>query len=105
MHRVAVRADNIIYNSEEVPHHPLHHSCPRELYFSLEYMQAFVAWKTGDSDSEYIGLSFEGDRPEFQYELPDGGMDIQEHPVYWHLPSGFQCESLMELNAMKEDEG
>ena len=101
-HRVAIRASNILHHSRDVPHHPLHHSCPRELHFSLEYMQAFVAWKTKDSDSEYVGLSFEGDRPAFQYELPDGGMDIQEHPVYWHLPSGLQCESLMDLNAMQE---
>ena len=103
-HRVAIVANDIIHHKREVPHQPLQHSCPRELHFSLEYMQAFVIWKTQESESEYVGVSFEGDRPDFQHELPDGGTDIQEHPVYWHLPSGVQCESLMDLNAMKEND-
>jgi len=111
-HTVGIRVDKVVLDEppaveketrqgpRDVPHHPLKQSCPRELHFSLEYMQGFADWKT--TGAEYVGLSFEGDRPAFQFELPDGGVDIQEHPVYWHLPGGVQCMSLLEFNDMGE---
>ena len=49
-----------------------------------------------------MGLSFEGDRPFFQCELPDGGVYIQEHSAYWHLQGGVQCMLLAEFNEMDE---
>ena len=36
----------------------------------------------------YNGICYESDQPEFSLHVPDGGLDCQEHPVYWTLPCG-----------------
>ena len=54
-----------------VPHCPLARSAPSNLIFTLEYMKGVAAWK--HPKCEYIGLSYEGDRPAFELEVPDGG--------------------------------
>ena len=66
------------------------------LYFSLQYMQAFA--ESISPGCEYLGISFESDRPSFELQVPDGGLDIQQIPVYWNFHVGSVCSSLHELN-------
>ena len=47
---------------------------PSNLIFTLEYMKGVAAWK--HPKCEYIGLSYEGDRPAFELEVPDGGRGV-----------------------------
>ena len=101
-HRVQVIVNNIVHGNKGIPHHPCLRSCPRELRFTLEYMQGFAKWKS--AGAEYVGISYESERPAFQCELPDGGMDIQDHPVYWHFANSLGLYSLRELCAMSENQ-
>ena len=63
-------------------------------------MQGVAAWKS--AGAHYVGISYESDRPVFQCELPNGGKDIQDHPVYWHFANGVEHYSLREIHAMSE---
>ena len=101
-YRVGVTVSKIVHNDREVPHHPCSRSCPRKLRFDLKYMEGMASWKS--TGGQYVGISYESDRPAFQCELPDGGMDIQEHPVYWHFANGVEMYTLRELCAMKEND-
>ena len=41
----------------------------------------------------YLGVSYENvERPEIIPDLPKGGTDIQDVPLFWNFPSG-QCRS------------
>ena len=95
-HRVCIMAGNAINGDRQVPHDPLGKSSPLNLYFTLEYMQAFA--ESICNGCEYLGISFESDRPSFELQVPDGGLDIQLIPVYWNFPAGSVCSSLRDLN-------
>ena len=99
-YRVGVFVNQIVHRGDTVPHHPCSRSCPLHLRFDLEYMQGMAAWKS--TGAQYVGISYESDRPVFQCELPDGGMDIQDEQVYWHFANGVECYSLREIHAMSE---
>ena len=84
-HRVTARADHIAeprdlstpdtgtsQTPRSLPQNPLDSSCPRELYFSVEFMQAFAQNRHGAS---YAGICFESDRPRLLLQVPDGGRD------------------------------
>ena len=94
-HRVCIEARHIVHDSRSVPHNPLSRSCPHGLTFDLRYMEEFVAWKC--LGGEYVGITFESDHVEFSKTVPDGGRNIQDHPVYWNFPGGVECLSLREL--------
>ena len=36
----------------------------------------------------YSGIVYESDRPEIRYEMPDGGVDVQNKIVHWIFPDG-----------------
>ena len=58
------------------------------------------------SGTTYFGVSYENvERPEITQDLPKGGVDIQEEPLYWNLPNG-KCSvySVLELRSLPEDE-
>ena len=95
-HRVCVEAYNVVHHTRDVPHDPLEKSAPLNLYFTLEYMDARA--EEICPGSEYVGLVFESDRPAFQRQVPDGGLDIQDHAVYWNFPCGTICCSLNDLS-------
>ena len=94
--------NHIVHRNREIPLHPCSRSCPCELRFDLEYMQGIGKWKS--AGAQHVGISCESDCPVFQCELPDGGLDIQDHRVYWHLANGAECRSLRELCAMSENQ-
>ena len=100
-YRVGLTVANIVHHNRQVPHHPCSRSCPRKLRFDLKYMEGMASWKS--TGGQYVGISYESDRPVFQCELPDGGMDIQEHPVYWHFANGVEMYTLRELFALNEN--
>ena len=45
------------------------------------------------------------ERPQIIPQLPDGGLNIQDEPVYWVLPGGRSvCMSLRDFAGAKDDE-
>ena len=104
-YRVEIVANDILHHNRNVPFHPCSPSCPRELRFDVEYMQGMAKWKSGANSNEhaqYVGISYESDRPAFQYEVPDGGLDIQDQPVYWQFANGVDLFSLRQVYSMSE---
>ena len=100
-----IRVNKLLHDGERsIPHNPLAQSCASNLYFTLEFMQAFG--EKVFSGTTYAGISFESDRPELSPDqIPDGGLDIQDHPVCWTLPRGkCNCWSLRELKLMAPDQ-
>ena len=54
----------------------------------------------------YLGVSYENvERPEIIPDLPKGGTDLQDVPLFWNFPSG-QCRSfsIFQLRSLPEDE-
>ena len=101
-HRVSIRVRDVVNAGRTPPHNPLVQSAPLDLYFTVGYMQAFAQWKS--PGSEYVGISYEGDQPAFQFDVPDGGLDIQDQCVYWNLLTGTECLSLRELHVRTDDQ-
>ena len=103
-YRVEIKVSDIVHHRREVPLHPCSRSCPRELRFDVEYMKGMAKWKSGygNESAQYVGISYESDRPAFHCEVPDGGLDIQEQPVYWHFANGVDLLSLREVYSLPE---
>ncbi len=100
-HRVMVRADNAIHQG--VPQEPLSEVAPRGLHFSVRFMKAAAEGK--DQRIKYRGIALDGDSVEFIEDVPDGGRDIQDAPVYWTLPGGVTVYKLVrELIELSNDE-
>ena len=59
---------------------PLCAAAPSDLTFSLEFMAAVAELKR--PGAKYVGIRFESERPEILAQLPDGGLNIQDEPVY-----------------------
>ena len=102
-YRVSVIVNKVIHHGYAVPHQVLGKDAPTNINFSLEYTQAFAEYMY--PSTVYRGISIEGDRPEILLQVPDGGLDIQDAPVHWTLPSGrTECWSLREFMDAKPDQ-
>ena len=54
---------------------------------------------------DFQGVAFEGDAPKLLKQMPNGGVDCQDIPVYWTLPDG-RCVSysLREMANLRDDD-
>ena len=102
-HRVCAIVNHLIHHQQGILGNPLANACSSELCFSLEYMKALADAKWPGTVFE--GVSYESDRPGLIQQVPDGGIDIQEHPLYWTLPCGrTDSMSIREFADAKEDQ-
>ncbi len=62
-HRVSTSVHDLVHHPRSVPHAPLDRCAPTNLYFTMEFMQAFAERK--HPGTTYTGVSFESERPEF----------------------------------------
>jgi hypothetical protein len=100
-HRVRVDAKLIAYNSRPVPQNPLGPTAPQGLHFSIGFMEQLAA--NVIEGASYQGVGLEGDRPIFLYDVPAGGVDIQDEPVHWLLPGGkCVCWSMRQLASAQD---
>ena len=101
-HRATCCANDICYKGRRVPMNPLR-SCPTNLQFSLEWMEAVAS--NVRAGIKYHGVTYESEKPDFVYDLPSGGIDIQHESCHWILPDG-RCVawSVAELSEKKLDE-
>jgi hypothetical protein len=55
---------------------------------------------------QFKGVCFDGgERPDLRVQVPNGGMDILEEPVFWSLPDGrVVCWPLLTLKDKRADE-
>ena len=100
-HRIRVFANNT--RDQGLSQDPLTKSAPTNLFFTAEFMQSFAdkRWP----GTTYTGISYESDRPEFLLQVPEGGLNIQDTPVYWSLPCRRTvCMSLLEFKDAKDDQ-
>ena len=114
IHRAEVRAAHVL--DQGIPHCPLGKSVQSGLRFSIEFMDAVAERKTagmlfeGSAEKKvaaikFKGIAFDSERPELVHQLPDGGVDIQDEPVYWALPCGrCVCWTLRELANARDDD-
>ena len=113
-HRVEVHANHAL--DRGIPHCPLDKSAKSGFLFSIEFMDAVAERKRtgaafeGTAESKiaalkFKGIAFDSERPEIVHQLPDGGVDIQDEPVYWALPCGrCVCWTLRELANARDDD-
>ena len=113
-HRVEVHVNNALRH--RLPHCPLDKSAQTGLLFSIEFMDAVAENKRagmifeGAAESKtaaikFKGIAFDSERPDIIHQLPDGGADIQDEPVYWALPCGrCVCWTLRELANARDDD-
>ena len=102
-HRVCIRADDIVVNKRKVPHDPFSRLAPPKLHFDVSFMQKVAALK--DTGIEYRGMALVGSKSDFFLGVPDGGVDIQDTPVYWTLPGGkYVCYSVRKLIGLQQYE-
>ena len=85
-HVVHATASDIIGNGKGLPFNPLAYSAPSCLKFSLAFMESVA--KNVHQGVSFKGIVFEGERPTISLQLPHGGIDIQDEPLYWTLPDG-----------------
>jgi hypothetical protein len=86
-HRVGITVHNALrIGVRNIPRNPLLQSAGSHLTFSIDFMDKLAA--RVHPGVEFKGIAFEGDRPQIVRQLPRGGVDIQDDPVYWTLPNG-----------------
>ena len=85
-HRVATRVNHILESGRKIPSNPLDKHTPSNLWFTVEFIQTFA--ESVLLGTEFAGVSFEVDHPDIVVQVPDGGLDIQDHPIHWTLPCG-----------------
>ncbi len=103
--RASVSARDLLHHGRSVPRCPLRQGhLPRGLTFSPEFMDA-VADRVHPG-TRFVGIVPEGDKVAFApKELPRGGVDIADAPVYWVFPSGHvECWSVERLAGATADE-
>ena len=88
-HVVKVAATDVLLRQKELPFHPLAHSAPSCLKFSIAFMESVA--KNVHEEVEFRGTGFEGESSTLTLQLPFGGTDCQDEPLYWTLPGG-RCE-------------
>ena len=70
---------------------------------SVDFMKA-VGVNT-HAGIQYKGIVFDSERPDLKTQVPNGGLDIQDEPVFWSLPDGrVVCWSLAEMRTKHADE-
>ena len=54
---------------------------------------------------QFKGIAFDQERAQIVQQLPCGGLDIQDEPVYWVFPDGqCRCWSVRDLAEAREDQ-
>ena len=103
-YRVSVRVENILRHKAPVPGHPLNRAAHGSLCFTMRFLDEFAERRW--PGTRYRGVTFDNpERPEIYEQLPNDGLDIQHHPLYWVLPCGrCVCMSLRELYVAKSDQ-
>ena len=101
-HRVVCTVNNLLHHGRRVPLNPLR-SCPTNLTFSLEWMQAVA--DNVRAGIVYKGIAYESERPDLVLELPNDGIDVQRETAHWVLPDG-RCVAwtVLELAEKRPDE-
>ena len=85
-HMVSMSVNDVLHHQRSLPQHPLAHTAPSGLTFSHHFMEA-VAQNVHEA-ARFKGIAFEGERPSIVLQLPQGGIDVQDAPLYWTLPDG-----------------
>ena len=102
-HVVSISVTHALHNHRPPPKWP-HRSRNEWFHFTVDGLNAFAELKM--SGTSYLGVSYENvERPEIIPDLPKGGVDIQDVPLFWNLPSG-RCGSytMFELRGLPDDE-
>ena len=102
-HIVPMRVDLVLYEHRPIARMPLRLR-NQWFTFSVEWLQEFAALK--NPGISFQGVAYENvERPEIVADLPKGGVDIQDVPLFWNLPSG-QCSSysILQLGNLPDDE-
>ena len=99
-HRSLVRANDA---SRGIPHNPLFTGSASALTFTVEFAEALG--KAVHEKIDFQGIAFEGDAPKLLKQMPNGGVDCQDIPVYWTLPDG-RCvsHSLREMANLRDED-
>eukprot|EP00973_Karenia_brevis_P096384 12431531-Karenia_brevis.AAC.1 len=102
-HRVQAKVNKVLYNKQRIPGHPLKSTANSQLKFSIEFMHSVA--KNIHEGVQYKGIVFEGDDYQFILEVPNNGIDIQEEPAHWILPSGQSiCTSVRQIAEIQKDQ-
>ena len=103
-HVVGLCVNHLLHDNRSLPERfcPLARSAPSGLKFDEKFMNA-VASKVRDGIS-FKGIAYEGEKPQVVPHLPQGGLDLQDCPVYWALPDGrLLCWSVRRLSEATDD--
>jgi hypothetical protein len=107
-HRVTIRVNNILSTSDKKrspPSHPLHVSMVGGGFcFDVNFMKH--VGRNVHGAIQFKGVCFDGgERPDLRVQVPNGGMDILDEPVFWSLPDGrVVCWPLLTLKDKRADE-
>ena len=77
-HRSSVRADR---TDRSVPCNTLFAGSSSGITFTVEFAEALG--KAVHEEIDFQGVAFEGDAPKLLKQMPNGGVDCQDIPVYW----------------------
>ena len=101
--RTSMRVDHAL-NDHRPPSRRPFRSRNEWFNFTIDGLNGFAELKR--PGLSYHGVSYENiERPEIIPDLPKGGTDIQDVPLFWNFPSG-QCRSysILQLRGLPEDE-
>jgi len=106
-HHVEIRADHVLDDKERrsPPHNPLQpNAVGAGFRFDINFMKRVGV--NVHPAVQFKGICFDGgERPEVRAQVPNGGLNIHDEPVYWSLRDGRVVTwSLLELKDKRPDE-
>ena len=102
-HIVAVSVTHVVHNRRRLPQNPFAATAPSGLRFSVEFMNDVAKNVRGEGIC-FKGIAYQSESPKIVQQLPQGGIDLQDTPVYWTLPDGrCECWSVRRIAEASED--
>ena len=101
-YRVSLEIHNISQHNRSVPRSPLSHWAFTRATFTVDFFNAVAS--NVRKGIQFKGIAYESERPTILEQLPCGGVDVQDEPVFWTLHDGrVVCWSVRDLSKAKED--
>ena len=106
-HHVEIHANHVLDSSEQrsPPYHPFQaNAVGAGFRFDINFMKHVAV--NVHAAVQFKGICFDsGERPELRVQVPNGGLNIHNEPVYWSLYDGrVENWTLLEPIAKRQDE-
>ena len=102
-YHASLHISHVQHDGRSIPRRPLGYCAVSRATFSIDVFNAVAS--NVRKGIQFKGIAYENERPNIIPQLPCGGADIQDGPVYWTLHDGrVVCWSVRRLAEAKDED-